>query len=195
MHTYTPEYDARNNEQLRTRCSIWFSSAISCLLKYYTVGFHPKTGISGSFCAKNRYELKPCGQHMLGGLRLGSLAPYYFWRETGLVHLDLSTLSGFHLFLPVIVNQSSAIHCSPIPRMYTKSTTFASFVSFCGWRLTLATWPHHHPPHRHTHKTHTFARVHHHKTQNAVRLPHLTSRWAHQQVEIGLVSRDPWSLA
>ena len=62
-------------------------------------GFLLKTGIPGHFGAKNRYVLKPSTNHTPTALRLASLTSYLFLAWNGQVHLVLSTLSSFQLFL------------------------------------------------------------------------------------------------
>ena len=58
-----------------------------------------KTGIPGHFGAKNRYILKPSTNHTPGALRLASVTSYLFLAWKDQVHLVLSTLSSFQLFL------------------------------------------------------------------------------------------------
>ena len=61
--------------------------------------FSPKQVIRGHFCAKNRYILKRSTNHTPGALRLASVTSYLFLGWKGQVHLVLSTLSSFELFL------------------------------------------------------------------------------------------------
>ena len=61
--------------------------------------FLPKTGIPGHFCAKKKVVLKPSTHHTPGALRLASVTSYLFSAWKGQVHLFLSTLYSFQLFL------------------------------------------------------------------------------------------------
>ena len=71
--------------------------------------FLPKTGIPGHIGAKNKYILEPSTDHTPGALRLASVTSYLFLAWKGQVHLVLSTLSSFQLFLANF-SQSEAIH-------------------------------------------------------------------------------------
>ena len=87
--------ELREAAKNRYTLSVWGQKQV-----HTKMGVFPKTGTSYTwFGAKNSYILKPSTNHTPGALRLASVTSYLFLAWKGQVHLVLSTLSSFQLFL------------------------------------------------------------------------------------------------